>query len=174
METTHRQLASCRARAANVDYDPEDIRWIRGLLVRGEKLPAASYALLPKDIKKVNCFAIGAGSRYNCSFFTQQRPIVFASNVWPAPVINQRPFWKHFCPWSRVGRDIDTCVFPCCCAFVVVENKQQYPLPMPGLGSKGTSRPPYSWPGVGGNIHTLFSCCVLVADGWLSTRVRQP
>ena len=38
----------------------EDIRWIRGL--RGEKLPAASYALLP-NLKKGLFFAIGEGWR---------------------------------------------------------------------------------------------------------------
>ena len=36
----------------------EDIRWIRGL--GSEKLPAASYALLP-NLKKGLCFAIGEG-----------------------------------------------------------------------------------------------------------------
>ena len=43
----------------NVDDGLEDIRWIRGL--GGEKLPAASYALLP-SLKKGLCFAIGEGS----------------------------------------------------------------------------------------------------------------
>ena len=44
----------------NVDDGLEDIRWIRGL--GGEKLPAASYALLP-NLKKGLFFAIGEGSR---------------------------------------------------------------------------------------------------------------
>ena len=44
----------------NLDNDLEDIRWIRGL--GGEKLPAASYALLP-NLKKRLFFAIGEGSR---------------------------------------------------------------------------------------------------------------
>ena len=46
----------------NVDDGLEDIRWIRGL--GGEKLPAASNALLP-NLKKGLFFAIGEGSR-NC------------------------------------------------------------------------------------------------------------
>ena len=44
----------------NVGDGLEDVRWIRGL--GGEKLPAASYALLPK-LKKGLFFAIGEGSR---------------------------------------------------------------------------------------------------------------
>ena len=44
----------------NVDDGLEDIRWIRGL--GSEKLPAASYALLP-NLKKGLFFAIGEGSR---------------------------------------------------------------------------------------------------------------
>ena len=48
-EATHGQPCSCRARPVNVDDGLEDIRWIRGL--GGEKLPAASYALLP-NLKK--------------------------------------------------------------------------------------------------------------------------
>ena len=46
IESTHGQPCSCRARPVNVDDGLENIRWIRGL--GGEKLPAASYALLPK------------------------------------------------------------------------------------------------------------------------------
>ena len=59
IEATHGQPGSCRARPVNVDDDLEDIRWIRGL--GGEKLPAASYALLPNP-KKDLFFAIGEGS----------------------------------------------------------------------------------------------------------------
>ena len=44
----------------NVDDGLEDIRWIRGL--GGEKLPAASNALLP-NLEKGLFFAIGEGSR---------------------------------------------------------------------------------------------------------------
>ena len=44
----------------NADDGLEDIRWIRAL--GGEKLPAASYALLP-NLKKGLLFAIGEGSR---------------------------------------------------------------------------------------------------------------
>ena len=44
----------------NVDDGLEDIRWIRGL--GGEKLPAASNALLP-NLKKSPFVAIGEGSR---------------------------------------------------------------------------------------------------------------
>ena len=49
-----------RARPVNVDGGLEDIRWIRGL--GGEKLPAASNALLP-NLKKGLYFAIREGSR---------------------------------------------------------------------------------------------------------------
>ena len=59
-KSTHSQPASCRARPMNVDDDLEDIRWIRGL--GGERLPVASYALLP-NLKKGIFFAIGEGSR---------------------------------------------------------------------------------------------------------------
>ena len=56
IESIHGQPASCRARRprpVNVDDGLEDIRWIRGL--GGEKLPAASYALLP-NLKKKHIF----------------------------------------------------------------------------------------------------------------------
>ena len=59
-EINHGQPGSCRANSVNLDDGLEDIRWIRGL--RGEKLPAASYALLP-DLKKGLSFAIGEGWR---------------------------------------------------------------------------------------------------------------
>ena len=59
-EATHGQPGSCRARPVNVDDGLEDIRGIRGL--GGEKLPAASNALLP-NLKKSLFFAIGEGSR---------------------------------------------------------------------------------------------------------------
>ena len=49
IESTHGQPCSCRARPVNVDDGLEDIRWICGL--GGEKLPAASYALL-QNLKK--------------------------------------------------------------------------------------------------------------------------
>ena len=60
IETTHGQPGSSRARPVNVDDGLEDIRWIRGL--GGEKLPAASYTLLP-NLKKCLFFAIREGSR---------------------------------------------------------------------------------------------------------------
>ena len=44
----------------NVDDGLEDISWVRGL--GGERLPAASYALLP-NLKKGLFFAIREGSR---------------------------------------------------------------------------------------------------------------
>ena len=50
----------------NVDDGLEDIRWIRGL--GGEKLPAASYALLP-NLKKCLSFAIGEGSTFFVACF---------------------------------------------------------------------------------------------------------
>ena len=60
IEATHGQPGSCRARPVNVDDGLEDISRIRGL--GGEKLPAASYALLP-NLKKGLFFAIGEKSR---------------------------------------------------------------------------------------------------------------
>ena len=48
-EINHGQPGSCRANSVNIDDGLEDIRWIRAL--GGEKLPAASYALLP-NLKK--------------------------------------------------------------------------------------------------------------------------
>ena len=56
----HCQPGPCRARPVNVDDGLEDIRWIRGL--GGEKLPAASNALLP-NLTNGLFFAIGVGSR---------------------------------------------------------------------------------------------------------------
>ena len=50
----------------NVDDGLEDIRWIRGL--GGEKLPAASNALLP-NLKKGQFFAIGEGWRFFVACF---------------------------------------------------------------------------------------------------------
>ena len=60
IESTHGQPASCWARPMNVDDGLEYIRWIRGL--GGDKLPAASYALLP-NLKKWLFIAIGEESR---------------------------------------------------------------------------------------------------------------
>ena len=60
IEATHGQPGSCWASPVNVDDVFEDIWWIRGL--GGEKLPAASYALL-SNLKKGLFFAIGEGSR---------------------------------------------------------------------------------------------------------------
>ena len=73
---THGQPGSCRARPVNVEYGHEDIRWIRGLA--SEKLPAASYALLPY-LKRVY-FCHRRGIENFCRLFsTQQRPNVFLS-----------------------------------------------------------------------------------------------
>ena len=84
----------------NVDDCLEGIRWIRGL--GGEKLPAASNALLP-NLKKGLFFAIGEGSENFCRLFsTQQRPNVFVSDAWPAPATYHRSFCEH-CD-QRVGR----------------------------------------------------------------------
>ena len=66
MEATHGQPGSCRARPVNVDDGLEDIRWISGL--GGEKLPAASYAVLP-NLKEGLFFAIGEGSRFFVACF---------------------------------------------------------------------------------------------------------
>ena len=58
----------------NVDDGLEDIRWIRGL--GGEKLPAASYALLP-NLKKGLFFAIGQGSRFFVACFLHSSTHMF-------------------------------------------------------------------------------------------------
>ena len=55
----------------NADDGLEDIRWIRAL--GGEKLPAASYALLP-NLKKGLFFAIGEGSRFFVAVFYTAAP----------------------------------------------------------------------------------------------------
>ena len=60
IESTQSQSASCRARPKNIDDGLEGITWIRGL--GGEKLCAASYALLP-NLKKGLFFVVGGGSR---------------------------------------------------------------------------------------------------------------
>ena len=100
----------------NVGDGLENIRWIRGL--GGEKLLAASYALLP-NLKNSLFLAIGVGSRFFRLFSTQQRPNVFVSDAWPTPAISHRPFREHCYPWSRVRRYIDTCR-GCMCALVAV------------------------------------------------------
>ena len=61
IEATHGQPGSCRARPVKVEDGPEDIRWIRG--VGGEKLPAASYALLPNLKRRTWNFLPSEGSR---------------------------------------------------------------------------------------------------------------
>ena len=70
VEATHGQTGSCRARPVSADDGLEDIRWIRGL--GGEKLPAASYALLP-NLKNGLFFAIGEGSRICIACFLHSR-----------------------------------------------------------------------------------------------------
>ena len=99
IESTHGQPASCRASPVDVDDGLEDIRWIRGL--RGEKLPAASYALL-LNLKK-GPFLPSERDREFCGLFsTQQRPNAFVSDAWPAPTTYHRSFSEH-CD-QRVGR----------------------------------------------------------------------
>ena len=67
----------------NVDDGLEDIRWIRGL--GGEKLPAASNALLP-NLKKGLFFAIGEESRiFVACFLHSSAQMCFVSDAWPAP-----------------------------------------------------------------------------------------
>ena len=58
----------------NVDDGLEDIRWIRGL--GGEKLPAASNALLP-HLKRGQFFAIGEGSRFFVACFLHSSAQMF-------------------------------------------------------------------------------------------------
>ena len=71
IEATHGQPGSCRARPVNVDDGLEYIKWIRGL--GGEKLPAASYALLPNLKKGLFC-AIGEGSIFLSPVFYTAAP----------------------------------------------------------------------------------------------------
>ena len=68
------------------DDDLEDIRWIRGL--GGEKLPAASYALLP-NLQKDSFFAIGEGSAIFVACFlhsSAQMCLYQTSGQRPAPI----------------------------------------------------------------------------------------
>ena len=58
----------------NVDDDLEDIRCIRG--PGGERLPTASYALLP-NLKKGLFFAIGEGLRIFVVYFLHTREHIF-------------------------------------------------------------------------------------------------
>ena len=84
----------------NVDDGLGDIRWIRGL--GGEKLPAASYALLP-NMKKGLFFAIAEGSRNVSHVFYTATPDVFVSDAWPAPATYHPSCGEHFA--QRVGRN---------------------------------------------------------------------
>ena len=73
----------------NVDDGLEDIRWIRGL--GGEKLPAASYALLP-HLKKGLFFAIGEGSRIfvACFLHSSSQMCLYQTSGRRPPPINGR------------------------------------------------------------------------------------
>ena len=66
-----RPTASCQASPMNAEDGLIDIRRIRGL--GGEKLPVASYALLPNLEKKGLFFAIGEGSRIFVACFLHSR-----------------------------------------------------------------------------------------------------
>ena len=91
----------------NVDDGLEDIRWIRGL--GGEKLPAASNALL-SNLKKRLFFAIGEGSRiFVACFLHSSAQMCFVSGAWPTPATYNRPFCEHCLPWSRARRYIGMC-----------------------------------------------------------------
>ena len=79
----------------NADDGLEDIRWIRGL--GGEKLPAASYGLLP-NMKNTYFLPSEREPEFLSPVFTQQRPNVFVSDAWPAPAT----YHRH-CD-QRVGR----------------------------------------------------------------------
>ena len=103
----------------NVDDGLEDIRWIRGL--GGEKLPAASYAVLP-NLKRVDFLPSKRDGDFVACFLpgTRQRPNVFVSDGWPTPTTYHRPFCKNCCcPWSCVRRYIDTCR-GCVCSLAAV------------------------------------------------------
>ena len=97
IESTRGQAGSCRARPVNVDDDLEDIRWIREL--GGEKLPAASYALLP-NLKKGLFFAIGEESRIFGACFlhsSAQMCLYLTPDIFEAIINIHRP-----CP-TRTG-----------------------------------------------------------------------
>ena len=189
--STRGQPASCRARPISVDDSLEDIKWIRGL--GGERLPAASYALLP-NLKDGKC-AIGEGSRLCRLFSIHQRPNMLVPGTWPAPATYHRPFCEHCCPRSLVGRyTIRAAVV--CVALVMWAGWRQHtdcvvpssllkpgntPYPYPASEARApvcpTCRtrlmwPLCSWSRVGGFINTFLCCCLLSADGSLS-RVRQ-
>ena len=66
----------------NVDDGLQDIRWIRGL--GGEKLPTASYVLLP-NLKKGLFFAIGEGSRNFVACF------LHSARMWLCQAPGRRP-----------------------------------------------------------------------------------
>ena len=87
IESTHSQPASCRATPMKVDDGLEDVRWVHGL--GGERLLAASYALLP-NLKKKNCH--GRGIENFCRLFsTHPWTDVFVSDAWPVPTTYHRP-----------------------------------------------------------------------------------
>ena len=73
----------------NVDDGLEDIGWIRGL--GGERLPPASYPLLP-NLKKNLFFAIGEGSRIVvvCFLHTSGQTFLYQTPGWRPPRITGR------------------------------------------------------------------------------------
>ena len=76
----------------NVDDGLEDIRWIRGL--GGEKLLAASYALVPNPKKKF-IFCHRRGIENFCRLFsTRQRPNVFVADAWLVPATYHWPCYE--------------------------------------------------------------------------------
>ena len=86
----------------NVDDGLEDIRWIRG--PGGERLPAASYALLP-SLKKGLFLVIGKGLRICAVCFlhvSAQMCTRYVSDTWPAPGTYHRPCREHY--GQRVDR----------------------------------------------------------------------
>ena len=69
------------------------IRWIRGL--GGEKLPAASYALLPKPEKRSMPSQRDRDFLSPVFYHTQQRPNVFVSDAWPGFATYHWSFREH-------------------------------------------------------------------------------
>ena len=101
IKSTHGQPASCRARSMNVNDGREDIRWIRGL--GGERLPAASYALL---LNLKNClFLPSERDREFLSVFlhTIGRMFLYQTPGRRPPRITGRVFCEHYD--QRVGRN---------------------------------------------------------------------
>ena len=140
---------------------------------------------------------IGEGSRFSRLFSLQQRSNVFVSNAWPAPAAYHRSFVNtavHGPALDAISvRAAVVCVPLLLCAgwrqhtdsavpSLLLKTGNNTPYPCPASEARAPVcptwitkqlRPFCSWSRVGGNINTFLCCCVLSADGLLSSRVRQ-